>query len=68
MVLGKRLLHEHIGVARKDLAKTGHLEDRTLSDVTEEKTFDWWSKERVTSEIDVSPPKKKMVKRNSRDS
>ena len=39
----------------KDLGKTGHLEDRTLSDVTEEKTFDWWSKGRVTSEIDVSP-------------
>ena len=29
----------------------------TLSDVAEEKTFDWWSKGRVTSEIDVSPPK-----------
>ena len=39
--------------------KSGHLEDRTLSDVAEEKTFDWWSKGRVTSEIDVSPPKKK---------
>ena len=49
-------------MARKDLGKkkTGHLEDRTLSDVVEEKTFDWWSKGRVTSEIDVSPPKKKI--------
>ena len=37
--------------------KTGHVEDRTLSDVAEEKNFDWWSKGRVTSEIDVSPPK-----------
>ena len=45
-------------MARKDLGKkTGHLEDRMLSDVTEEKTFDWWSKGRVTSEINVSPPK-----------
>ena len=44
-------------MARKDLGKTGHLEDRTLSDVAEEKTFDWWSEERVTSAINVSPPK-----------
>ena len=44
-------------MARKDLGKTGHLEDRMLSDVAEEKTFDWWSKGRVTLEIDVSPPK-----------
>ena len=39
--------------------KTGHLEDRTLSDVAEVKTFDWGSKGRVTSAINVSPPKKK---------
>ena len=44
-------------MARKDLGKTRHLEDRMLSDVAEEKTFDWWSKERVTLEIDISPPK-----------
>ena len=44
-------------MARKDLGKIGHLEDSMLSDVAEEKTFDWWSKGRVTSEIDVSPPK-----------
>ena len=37
-------------MARKDLGKTGHLEDKTLSDVAEEKNFDWWSKERVTSQ------------------
>ena len=43
-------------MARKDLGKTRHLEDRMLSDVAKEKTFDWWSKGRVTSEIDVSPP------------
>ena len=28
-----------------------------MSDVAEEKNFDWWSKGRVTSEIDVIPPK-----------
>ena len=44
MVLGKRLPHEHIGVRhmvwKKDLGKKfGHLEDRTLFDVTEEKNF-----------------------------
>ena len=44
-------------MARKDLGKTAHLEDRTLSDVAEEKTFDWWSKGRVTSGINVSLPK-----------
>ena len=45
-------------MARKDLGiKTGHLEDRTLSDVAEVKTFDWGSKGRVTSGINVSPPK-----------
>ena len=62
MVLGKRLLREHIGVRcmvwqEKTKAKTGHLEDRMLSDVGEEKTFDSWSKGRVTSGINVSPPK-----------
>ena len=57
MVLGKRFPREHIGVARKYLGKNGHLKERTLSDVPKEKTFDWWSKGRVTSEIDVSPPK-----------
>ena len=36
-------------MARKDLGKTGHREDRTLSDVAEVKTFDWGSKGRVTS-------------------
>jgi len=40
---------------KKYLGKTGHLEDRTLFDVTEEKTFNWWLKGRVTSEIVVSP-------------
>ena len=44
-------------MARKDLGRTGHLEDRTLSDVAEEKNFDWWSEGRVTSAINVSPPK-----------
>ena len=44
-------------MARKDLGKAGHLEDRTMSDVAEEKSFDWWSKGRVTSGINVSPPK-----------
>ena len=44
-------------MTRKDLGKNGHLEDRTLFDVTEEKTFDLWSKGRVTSGINVSPPK-----------
>ena len=43
MVLGKRFPHEHIGVRhtvwQKDLGKIGHLEDRMLFDVTEEKTF-----------------------------
>ena len=43
-------------MVRKDLGKeTRHLEYRTLSDVTKEKTFDRCSKGRVTSEIDVSP-------------
>ena len=43
---------------KKDLGKKiGHLEDRTLSDVAEVKTFDWGSKGRVTSGINVSPPK-----------
>ena len=37
-------------MARKDLGKTGHREDRTLSDVAEVKTFDWGSKRRVTSQ------------------
>ena len=43
MVLGKRLPREHIGVrhmvGQKDLGKDRHLEDRTLFDVTKEKTF-----------------------------
>ena len=43
MVLGKRLLREHIGVKhmvwQKDLGKIRHLEDRTLFDVTEGKIF-----------------------------
>ena len=43
MVLCKQLLREHIGVRhmvwQKDLGKIGHLEDRTLFDVTEGKTF-----------------------------
>jgi len=43
---------------KKDLGKKiGHLEDRTLSDVAEVKTFEWGSKGRVTSRINVSPPK-----------
>ena len=54
-------------MARKYLGKTRHLEDRTLSDVTEEKTFDWWSKGRVTSEIDVRPPKKFKSTESSKD-
>ena len=43
MVLGKQLLHEHIGVRdmvwQEDLGKIRHLEDRTLFDVTEGKNF-----------------------------
>ena len=55
MVLGKQFPREHIVVRRmvwqkKDLGKTRHLEDRTLSDVAEVKTFDWGSKGRVTSQ------------------
>ena len=42
---------------RRPRQKAGHLEYKTLFDVTEEKTFDWWSKGRVTSGINVSPPK-----------
>ena len=63
MVLGKRLPRDHIGVRRMvwqerpRQKKTGHLEDRTLSDVAEVKTFDSGSKGRVTSGINVSPPK-----------
>ena len=38
--------------------KAGHLEDRTLSDVAEVKNFDSGSKGRVSSGINVSPPKK----------
>ena len=37
-------------MASKDLGKTGHREDRTLSDVAEVKNFDWGSKGRVTSQ------------------
>ena len=54
---------EHIGVRhmvwqeRPRQKKTGHLKDRTLSDVAEVKNFDWGSKGRVTSGINVSPPK-----------
>ena len=44
-------------MARKDLGKTRHLEDSTLSDVAEVKSFDWWSEGRVTSGINVRPPK-----------
>ena len=33
------------------------MEDRKLFDVTKEKTFDYWLKERVTSDIDISPHK-----------
>ena len=40
---------------RRPRQKSRHLEYRTLFDVTEEKTFDWWLKGRVTSEIVVSP-------------
>ena len=47
------------GVARKDLGKTGHREDRTLSDVAEVKTFDWGSKGRVTSQKKCKSTKKK---------
>ena len=54
-------------MARKDLGKTRHLEDRTLSDVAEEKNFDWLSKERVTSEMNVSPPKKFNSRESSKD-
>ena len=54
-------------MARKDLGRTGHREDRMLSDVVEEKTFDWWSKGRVTSEIDVRPPKKFKSMESSKD-
>ena len=62
-MLGKRLPREHISVRhmvwqeRPRQKKTGHLEDRTLSDVAEVKTFDCGSKGRVTSAINVSPPK-----------
>ena len=63
-MLGKRLLRGHIGVRRmvwqerpRQEKKTGHLEDRTLSDVVEVKNFDWGSKGRVTSQKNVSPPK-----------
>ena len=42
-VLGKRLPNEHIGVRnmvwQRPRQNSGHLEDRTLSDVAEEKTF-----------------------------
>ena len=43
MVLGKQLPHEHIGVShmvwQKTKEKFRHLENRTLFDVTEGKTF-----------------------------
>ena len=62
MVLGKRFPREYIGVRhmvwQKDLGKTRLLEDRTLFDVTEEKTFNYQLKGRVTSKIVVSPHKK----------
>ena len=79
-MLGKRLPREHIGVRRmvwqeKTYAKTGHLEDRTLFDVAEEKPFDRCSKGRVTSGINVSPPKnltprrvQRIMKKESSDS
>ena len=42
-MLGRQLPHEHIGVRhmvwQKDLGKIGHLEDRTLFDVTKGKNF-----------------------------
>ena len=42
-MLGKQLPCEHIGVRhmvwQKDLGEIGHLEDRTLFDVPEEKNF-----------------------------
>ena len=62
-MLGKRLPCEHIGVRRMvwqerpRQKKTGHPEDTTLSHVAEVKNFDWGSKGRVTSGINVSPPK-----------
>ena len=62
MVLGKRLLREHIGVRhmvwQKDLGKIRHLEDRMLFDVTEGKKFNQWLKWRVTSKKFVGPHKK----------
>ena len=49
MVLGKRFPCEHIGVAIiRPRKKAGHLEDRTLFDVTKEKNFDKWLKGIVT--------------------
>ena len=54
-------------MARKDLGKTGHREDRTLSDVAEVKTFDSGSKGRVTSGINVSPPKIELQGESSKD-
>ena len=58
-MLGKRFPREHIGVRhmvwQKDLGKIRYLDDRTLFDVIEEKTFDEQSKGRVTSDIAVSP-------------
>ena len=55
MVLGKRLPREYIGVRhmvwQKYLGKDGHLEDSTLFDVVEEKTFTLGLKGRVTSEL-----------------
>ena len=54
-------------MVRKDLGKTGNLEDRTMSDVAEEKNFDWWSKGRVTSEINISPPKNLTPRRVQKD-
>ena len=68
MVLGKRFPREHIGVRhmvwqeRPRQKKTGHPEDKTLSDVAEVRTFDWGSKGRVTLGINVSPPKTKTKK------
>ena len=47
-------------MASKDLGKTGHREDRTLSDVAEVKTFDWGSKGRVTSQKCKSTQKFKL--------
>ena len=54
-------------MARKYLGITGHLEDRALSDVAEVKNFDWGSKGRVTSGINVSPPKNLNSKGISKD-